>query len=194
MASAVSLSAAQTQLNALVSARVLREVAPGEYSFSHALTHDAVYSTVLHRERRQAHHAVADTLVGLLADSPQFTRQVGDLAYHYERAEDWTLTLNYARAAGDEALAWYAPREAIAQYSRALHAARRLGRPPEAEVLRSRAAAHETLGDFDAARADYELAVETARAAANAQIEWQALLDLGLLWAARPYSRAGGYF
>ncbi len=185
---------AQTQLEALVAARVLRETAPGEYAFRHALTHDAVYSTLLHRERRQAHHAVADTLVGLYEGTPQLARQAGDLAYHYELAEDWALALTYARAAGEEALLLYAPNEAIAQFTRALHAAEQLGRPPEAALYRARAAGFETIGDFDAAQADLSTAVEKAQAAGDITTEWQALLDLGLLWVSRDYDRAGELF
>ena len=50
------------------------------------------------------------------------------------------------------------------------------------------------LGDFEAARADFEHALQAARVERDANAEWQALLDLGALWAARDYDRTGDYF
>jgi DNA-binding CsgD family transcriptional regulator len=52
---------------------------------------------------------------------------------------------------------------------------------------------HETLGAFEAARDDYQAALEGAQASGDRQTEWQALLDLGFLWAARDYLRMGEY-
>ena len=54
--------------------------------------------------------------------------------------------------------------------------------------------AYETLGDFEQARADQETALQLARAEFDRHAEWQALLDLGLLWAGRDYGRAGDYY
>src|SRR5206468_6339857 len=66
--------------------------------------------------------------------------------------------------------------------------------PPSLGLLRGRGQAYETLGEFEAARADYELGLSAARAAGAARAEWQALLDLGFLWAGRDYARTGDYF
>jgi DNA-binding CsgD family transcriptional regulator/tetratricopeptide (TPR) repeat protein len=60
-------------------------------------------------------------------------------------------------------------------------------------VLRGRGQAYETLGAFDPARIDLEAMVQVAQTLGDGPSEWQALLDLGLLWAARDYARARGY-
>jgi DNA-binding CsgD family transcriptional regulator len=61
-------------------------------------------------------------------------------------------------------------------------------------VYRARGQASETLGEFEAARADYEAALALARSSLDQHAEWQALLDLGMLWAARDHDRAGEYY
>lgn len=194
VASAPPPADSQTHLNRLVALRMLRTSGDEEYAFRHALLHQAVYATLLRRERRALHRAVAETLVGLYGGSGQFTRYLGDLAYHYAQAEAWAEALHYAQAAGDEALARHAPHEALEHFTRALEAARALGQASPARLYRQRGRAHETLGDFAGAQADYSAALAAAQAARQPQAEWQALLDLGQLWTGRDYDRAGEYF
>ena len=62
-----------------------------------------------------------------------------------------------------------------------------------ANVHRGRGQAHETLGEFEPARRDYEAALEVARGAGECRAEWRALLDLAKLWRARDYSRTRDY-
>jgi tetratricopeptide (TPR) repeat protein len=57
-------------------------------------------------------------------------------------------------------------------------------------LYRARAQVSETLGEFERARSDYEATLALAREAGDGQAEWQTLLDLGLLWAARDYGRS----
>jgi DNA-binding CsgD family transcriptional regulator/Flp pilus assembly protein TadD len=63
-----------------------------------------------------------------------------------------------------------------------------------AKLYRARGLAYETLGAFEQARADLEAALEVARGDSDQPSEWQALVDLGKLWASRDYSQTGGYF
>ncbi len=184
----------QVLLDQLVSLRVLRAEGSEGYAFRHALMHQAVYSTLLRRERRRLHRAVAQTLVGLYGGTHQFTRYLGDLAYHYAQAEDWAEAQQYAQAAGDEALARYAPHEALEHFTRALEATHALAQTGAPELYRQRGRAHETLGDFMAAQADYAAALAAAMRSEQPRAEWQALLDLGLLWSARDYDHAGAYY
>ena len=65
---------------------------------------------------------------------------------------------------------------------------------PAASLYRARGLAYETLGDFERARADYETALQLADAASDRHGQWQALLDLGLLWAGRDYAQSGDYY
>jgi DNA-binding CsgD family transcriptional regulator len=61
------------------------------------------------------------------------------------------------------------------------------------ELYLARARANETLGQFQRANDDFSTVLARARAAGEARAEWEALHALGMLWAARDYSRAGEY-
>ena len=50
---------------------------------------------------------------------------------------------------------------------------------------------YEMLGEFEAARGDYEQAIEAARTLQAVGAEAQGLLDLGFLWTAHNYEKAG---
>jgi TPR repeat protein len=66
--------------------------------------------------------------------------------------------------------------------TRAIEAGQRLSGANLAEIHRLRGSAHDTIGDFEAARQDYERAAAEAEASGELRTRWQALLDLGLLW------------
>ena len=88
-------------------------------------------------------------------------------------------------------LALYAPGAAVAHFTRAIEAAGRLNMSVEPGLVRARGRAREALGDFLGAQADYELALASGRDPATV---WQALIDLGSLWAGRDYQQAGHWF
>lgn len=176
----------------LVAAQLVVEESTDQFVFRHALTREAVYATLLQRERAALHQRVAETLERVSAHA--LDRHEGDLAYHYYAAEMWAKALQYARRAGEQAQALYAPHEAIAQFNRALAAAQRMSLPPPMDLLRARGRAYETVGYFEAARGDYEQVLSAAQAAHDGAAEWQALIDLGFLWASREYAWTGEYF
>jgi tetratricopeptide (TPR) repeat protein len=60
-------------------------------------------------------------------------------------------------------------------------------------VYRLRGWAHDSAGAFEQALRDYEHALAVARRSGDVREQWQSLLDLGALWAARDYRRAGAY-
>lgn len=114
----------------------------------------------------------------------------------------WDKARAYAQRAGERAQRLYAPRAAVEHFTRALQAAQHLAQtagregPPQAALIsphRARGQAHEMLGEFERALADYEAAVKLARATADARAEWQGLLDLDRIWVGRDYVRAGAY-
>ena len=179
-------------LQRLASAQLIVEEAPGQYAFRHTLIHDAAYSTLLLRERKAFHRLIAETLEEAYADMPE--AHLADLAYHYYQAETWEKALDYSRRAGEKAQSLFAPREASEQLTRAIEAARMLSLPPPIEVYRQRGQAYETLGDFEQARADFLETLGMARTSGDGMAEWQALIDLGFLWAAKDYERTGEYF
>lgn len=177
----------------LVAAQLLIEESAEHFAFRHALTREAVYGHVLVRERRALHRAIGEALerrdAGGGLEAP-----VADLARHFAEAEVWEKALLYARDAGERAQALDTPRAVVEQFGRALHAASRLRTRPPVSVLRGRARAYETLGEFESARTDYERAREIARNTGEERAEWQGLIDLGFLWLARDHEQAGRFF
>lgn len=174
----------------LISAQLVVEESVDRFAFRHALTRQAVSADLLARERRALHRRVADALERRAGGDAY----LADLSLHYAEAGVWEKALVYARRAGDYAGAMHSPRAAVEHLTRALRAADALGLPPQGDLLRARGLAFETLGEFEAARADHEAALAAARAINDRGAEWQALLDLGFLWAARDYGVAGGFF
>lgn len=175
----------------LIAARLLVEESAEQDAFRHALTREALYSRLLARERQALHGRLVAAIERVHAGPLEAHLEA--LAYHAYEAALWPKALDYARRAGEKAQALYAPHAAVQQFTRALHAASRLAVAPGATLYRLRGQAYDTLGDFDRAREDYEQALVAARSAANEQAAWRALLDLGLLWAARDYQRTGEY-
>jgi DNA-binding CsgD family transcriptional regulator/tetratricopeptide (TPR) repeat protein len=186
----------------LIASQLVIEAAPDQFEFRHALTRRAIYSELLARERIGLHRAVAEAAERVYTGTLE--QRLDDLAFHFSEGQAWERALDYARRAGERAQRLYAPRPAAEQYSRALIAAQQLARAPGlppavapaalAALHRSRGRAYETLGEFQPALADYLRAVELASGAGDRQVEWQGLVDLGLLWAGRDYQQAGVYF
>lgn len=176
----------------LMAAQLVVEVSAEQLAFRHALTRQAAYVDLLARERRSLHRAIAETLERLYG--PANEEHLVDLAYHYYEAGVWRRALETAQAVGDRSLALYAPRAAVEQFTQALEASRQLTLEPAPSLHRRRGQAHETLGNFERAQADYEEALVGARLAGDHKEEWRTLLALGLLWSGRDYARAGDYY
>ena len=151
------------QIKELVAAQLVVEESVDRFAFLHALTREAVTSNLLGRERRELHRRIAEAMCRIDADDPD--RAAADLAFHWHRAGAWEEAYDCARRVGERALALYAPRSAVEHFTRAIDAAAQLGRTAEPAVYRGRGAAFDTLGDFGAARADYEAALAAARSA-----------------------------
>ena len=175
----------------LITAQLIVEESEDVLAFRHALTRQAAYTDLLARERRSLHHSVAQTMERIYSN--ELDSHLGDLAYHFYMAGEWTKVLEYAQRAGEKAQALYAPRAAIEDYTHALEAAQRLSQTPSYGLYRARGQCYEVLGDFTAARDDYLLALEIARNADDQNMEWQSLLDLGYLWTGLDYVQAGDY-
>src|SRR2546423_1820097 len=179
-------------LKELIAAQLLVEQSAEQFAFRHALTRQAVYTQLLARERKALHRAIAETFERLYAS--MLEAHLADLAVHFSEAGAWEQALAYGLRAGVQAQALYAPQAATLHFTRALDAARHVSLTPPASLYRARGLAYETLGDFERARADHETALKYAHDASDRHGEWQALLDLGLLWAGRNYAQAGDYY
>jgi len=175
----------------LIAHQLVVEESADRFAFRHALTREAVYSALLARERRELHGAVAEAMEELSPDV--FEASAADLAYHFSAANVWDKALAYSQEAGERALAVYAPRAAAEHFTRALYASERLAVTAPLALYEGRGLAYELVGDFERARVDYETAQQLACAAGDRQGEWQALLSLALLWAARDYAQVGEF-
>jgi DNA-binding CsgD family transcriptional regulator/tetratricopeptide (TPR) repeat protein len=176
----------------LIGAQLVVEESAERFAFRHALTRQAIYAGLLTRERRSLHLAIAETIAHLHAANPD--PFLADLAYHFAEGEAWEEALAWGERAGNQALALFAPRAAVEHFNRAIDAAACLGTEPSTRLLRARGQALATLGDFDAAQADFQAVLARVRTEGDRRAEWRALLDLGTLWAGLDYTRAGDYF
>ncbi|NTU77989.1 MAG: AAA family ATPase [Chloroflexales bacterium] len=176
----------------LIAAQLVVEESTERFAFRHALTRQAISAGLLARERAALHRLVAEETERCYADALDL--HVADLAYHYFESGSWERALEYAQRAGERALALGSPLAAVEQYSRALQATNAVGVTPSPALPLARGHAYATLGDFEHARADYERALELARAAQDSEAIWQSMLDLGQLWASRDYQQTGVWF
>ena len=182
-----------TMLKALVKAQLVVEESADQFAFRHALTREAIYTTLLLRERQNVHRTVGEAMERLYAEE-SIRSHLADLSYHFYTGGVWQKALEYSQKAGDQARTLYAQHEAIVYYSRALVAARQLKMMLGPELLSARGHAYEILGDFKSALDDFEQALKIAQEQGHGQAEWQTLIDLGFLWAGRDYQRTGEYF
>jgi DNA-binding CsgD family transcriptional regulator len=180
------------QMKEMMAAQLVIEESAERFAFRHALTRQAIAGALLARERRALHRTIARTLEHVYAAA--LDAHLADLAYHCAEAELWRDALEYARRAAEQAQALSAPRVAVEQWSRVIHAAGQLGQVVPPTWYRARGQAHEVLGDFEQAQMDYEQALQAARQTQDGRLEWQSILDLGFLWTGQDYKRAGAFF
>ncbi|HEY3241220.1 MAG TPA: AAA family ATPase, partial [Acidimicrobiia bacterium] len=161
-------------LDEAAGAALIHEVAgrPDRFTFSHSLVQHVLYDELSGLRRVRVHQRVAAALEDLCGDDPG--ERVAELAHHWVAATrpiDVRQTIDYARRAGDRALAQLAPEEAVAWYVQALElhdtqtpgnddrradllldlgeAQRRAGEPAFRETLLEAASMARRLGDTD---------------------------------------------
>ncbi len=89
-----------------------------EFIFKHAMLHDVAYESVVRRDRRTYHHEVAAWLIG--AAGSRREEFAGQIAEHYDRAEDISEAVTWLLSAGDRARETHAPDTAERAYRRAM--------------------------------------------------------------------------
>jgi tetratricopeptide (TPR) repeat protein len=94
-----------------------------EYLFRHALIHDAAYSSLVRRDRRQLHRAAGEALEALAGAAPDSPEWAPALAHHFDEAGDQPRALRYHTLAGRAAARAYANMEAHEHFSRAIELA-----------------------------------------------------------------------
>lgn len=123
------MSKSELSLRELQDAHLIHPGAEPEptFLFNHVLIQETAYQSILVKRRRELHRLVAAAFEQAYAG--RLDECIPMLAYHYWHGEDWPRAAEYARRAGEHALAVYALREAIGYYAQALQA---LDRLPEA--------------------------------------------------------------
>ena len=89
-----------------------------EYTFTHALTHEVAYGSLLQERRRVLHARIVEALETFAGD--RGAEQVEHLAHHAVRGEVWDKALRYCRQAAANAMTRSAYQEATASLQQAL--------------------------------------------------------------------------
>lgn len=131
------------------------ETEPGQGAFRHALTREALYSTVSWRRRRELHGEVAGYLER--SDAPP-----AEVAEHWLLAGESERARHALVAAAEASYAVHAHRDAAKRYRRALELW------PEGEEERERLVVLERLGECAGLTGELEEAVQAFREAAEA--------------------------
>jgi class 3 adenylate cyclase/tetratricopeptide (TPR) repeat protein len=104
-----------------------------EYTFTHALTHEVAYGSLLQERRRLLHARIVTALEALAPD--RAAEQVNRLAHHALRGEVWEQAVLYCQQAGTRAYDRAAFREAVAAFEQALQALAHLPERDEPRLL-----------------------------------------------------------
>jgi predicted ATPase len=89
-----------------------------EYRFTHALTLEVAYGSLLFERRRLLHEQTAHTIEELFAQ--QLEEHYGELAHHYTQSGNAPKAIEYLRLAGEQAVQRSANVEAIDYFTTAL--------------------------------------------------------------------------
>ncbi|HMH35455.1 MAG TPA: AAA family ATPase, partial [Streptosporangiaceae bacterium] len=160
---------------------LLQLAEPGEDRFRHDLVRDAIYDSIPADAREDLHTRAG----GVLASLADRGRDVDDaeVAYHLARAGPAAAgpAAEYARRAGDRALAALAFEDAVHWYERAASslAALRAGDDEQARAALRLGTARLAAGDLDGGRAGFRQAAERARRAGRPDLLARAALGLG---------------
>jgi tetratricopeptide (TPR) repeat protein len=157
------------------------------YAFTHALTQEVAYASLLTARRQSLHAASGQALERLYAD--RLSDQSEMVAYHFVKGEDWVKALDYLLKAAEKATRMYAIREAMAYYDQALEATGHQGRATSLNTImtihQAKAHLYFLLSDYSRCRDENEHLLTLARQAGDRAGEGTARAGMGLasLWA-----------
>ncbi len=181
-------------LQDLCAAELVSEAGHGyetAYAFRHALVWETAYRTILRRQRSQYHRQVAEVLEKMY--SGRLEEQAKTIGNHYRLARD-ERGIEWLMKAAERAHTFHAAGVVIEDTSQVFELASELSIPVPARMYLLRGQAFEATGDPEQAREDYHLALEYARLDHEAMVEWQAVVNLGMIWMQSDYSQTGAYF
>lgn len=131
-----------------------------EFLFKHALVSDAIYNTLLRRDRNELHTLVAEALEQVYAN--QLEEHIEVLARHYSWSTHHGKALHYLILAGQKAAREFANENARRYYTQALGLLAQVPHEPTQQI-----AIHTGLGDVLVFIGEYEAAREQYEAALN---------------------------
>lgn len=139
------------------------------YDFSHPLIQETLYNELGLARTRTMHGSIAETLERLYG--AQAMAHASELAAHYARGDTRQLAakaVRYLRAAGKDASAKYANREAADYLTAALTIAEQEQASSSNDLAMELARVRQRLGDYASALALWERGLEGARASGDA--------------------------
>lgn len=170
------IDAALAQLAQAELIKPLNENEPA-FFFKHALVQDSAYTSLLKGDHKRLHLLVAHAYEKIYADRCM-DEYAARLAQHYAEAGDDPKILLYAVHAGDLAASAYANAEAIALYTLAFDAAKRLN-AANAQFIHlytKRGRAYELAGDYTGAVENYREMQRFAQARGDRAFELESLI------------------
>ncbi|WP_263357659.1 AAA family ATPase [Acidicapsa ligni] len=157
----------------------LAETLSPTYEFVHLLYKEALYDRQSKGRRSERHRLIGEKLEEL--HSSRLGPIAAELAYHFERALDWSRTIRYLSLAAENSLDRYAPQQALDLLQRALDYVPQLptSQRPEREIqiLGRQASLYFALFDARCVEAHKYLA-DRAAAYGMAEVEIHALRGL----------------
>ena len=120
------LSEALETLKNLELIQQIRVIPEAEYLFKHVITQEVTYDTLLKQKRKELHSLVGRAIEELYADRLEEFYEM--LAFHYRRAEEWSLAYRYNREAALKAQSLSAYIETLGYLDAALQALKQLPR------------------------------------------------------------------
>lgn len=154
------------------------------FRFKQQAMRDVAYEMMPSGTRKQLHRKVGEALEALHRDQP--TDVMGQLAYHFYMAEQWSKALAFNLEAGQQARRVFACHTALVCFNRAAtiltthppqdHAAMRVG------VLNWKGLMHYCTGQFDAALESFKTMLAEARNAQNSQMVCEGLFRMGWIY------------
>jgi len=131
------------------------------YQFRHVLVSDAVYSTLLQRDRRELHTRVGEVIENMYRD--RLDGYIEVLAGHYLRSPYLDRALHYLALAGEKAARSYANDQALQFFRQALEILPKVS-PSAEQSMRVHSGLGDALliaGDYTGAREQYVEAIES---------------------------------
>lgn len=172
-------------LDALVRRRLLHEEEDGSYDFNHDKLREVVYLDIGSARRVLLHRQLAERLERGADGAGQ--DHYARLAEHFERGKAWPQAVRYLALAADRSSRLFAMRESLQWCDRAVallqaHPEAATGPRQLTQLLEQRGLTRVQAGQIEGAVADFQLAIEAARADGQIEHARDVLIHLGMAY------------